>query len=176
MKQTSWVRRDVVLVLIALALGLPRLSAAWSGAVQAEVPSEKSQAAVGYAKHRLWSEFLRQRSVGLETAALPAPTLAEYRQFLAGLGLKRRGDAASLVVLPVVSESRLGRLIEVRLSQAHPPLVLKLYVPGGTITPLPVGTLEIRVDPEGVVSCLAATESEPKLFSYWPVRPLPLLP
>lgn len=176
MNPAPWVRRDVVLVMLALALGLPRLSAAFSLAVRTEAPSEKSQAALGYARQRLWSEFLRERSVGLESTVLPAPTLPEYRHFLAGLGLKRRGDAASLVVLPVLSESRLGRQIEVRLAQAHAPLVLKLYVPEGSATPQPVGMLEIRVDPEGVVSCLAAAESEPKLFSYWPVRPLPLLP
>ena len=176
MNRETWVRRDLVLILLVVALCLPRLSAAWSGVMRSSVPSEKTQAAVGYARQRLWSEFLRERNAGLESVSLPAPTLSEYREYLAGLGLKRRGDAASLVVLPVLSESKIGRLIEVRLSQAHPPLVLMLYVPEGTSSHRPVGSLEIRVDSEGAVSCLAAPESEPALFSYWPLRPTPVLP
>lgn len=176
MNRAPWVRRDLVLILLALALCLPRLSSAWSAALRTNVPSEKAQAAVGYARERLWSEFLRERAATFAGLSLPDPTLLEYRQYLSGLGLKRRGDASTLVVLPVLSESRMSRQIEVVLAQTHPPLLLKLYLPEGTSVSAPVGSLEILVDSEGVVSCMAAPESTPELFSYWPLRPSPLLP
>jgi hypothetical protein len=171
----AWVRSEVALALVALALLAPRLTAFGSGALCEREPDERTKAAVGYAQHRLWSDFLcdREETIG---RALPPPTLTEYRRFLAGLGLVRRGDAAELLVLPLVDESRLGREIEVRLSQAHPPLELRLYVPGESGRPQPVGKLEIRVDADDIVTCVAAPQAEPAMFSYWPVRPTPLLP
>lgn len=171
-----WVQRHVVLVLLGLALFLPRLSAGWSEAMQRDLPDERSQAAVGYARQRLWSDFLRARQLATYSSQLPDPTLAEYREFLSGLGLKRRGDAAALVVLPVLSEAQLSRQIEVRLDQAHPPIRLKLYERDESSSLSPVGCLEIRVDAGNIVSCLPLPESESKFFSYWPLRPSPLLP
>lgn len=175
---SPWVRHELVVVLLALALVLPRLSALGTQAVRAEAPDENCQAAVGYARLRLWSEFVRDRESLIASARFLPPTLSEYRQYLSGLGLRRRGDVATLVVLPLFGqdESRLGPQIEVRLAQSHPPLLLKLYVPGVQGRPKPVGQLEIVVDAEDGVSCLAELEEDARWFSAWPVRPTLLLP
>lgn len=174
----TWVRHELVLVLLGLALLLPRLSGLGSNALQDCPPDESTQAAVGYAKLRLWSEFVRGREELLTAVPVPPPTLGEYRQYLSGLGLRRRGDASTLVVLPLagLDASRIGSEIDVRLTQAHPPLLLSLYVPGEEGRPKPVGQIEIRVNEDNVVSCLTEAHENAKWFSAWPVRPLALLP
>jgi len=170
------VSTEVVLLLVSLALVAPRLANVGSRALCAVNSDERALASLGYAQHRLWSDFLEERSRTGLNAARPEPTLEDYRRFLAGLGLASKGDVISLLVVPVLEESRLSRQIEVRLSQAPSPVVLHLYArdPRGKMHS--VGRLEIREPSGAPLTCLAAPEADSRLLAYWPLRPVPLLP
>lgn len=170
------VRTELALVLLVLSLLAPRLAGLGPKAFTAAFPTESARAAVGYAQHRLWSDFVLARRETVSGRSLPDPTLSEYRHFLAGLGLKRRGDAASLLVWPPLDREKLSEKIEVQLSEARPPLALKVFVADPDGKPQYVGRLEIRVDAFDVVTCWAEAEREPNLLTFWPVRPGPLLP
>jgi hypothetical protein len=166
----------VVLLLVSLALLAPRLAHVGSRALCAVNSDERAMADLGYAQHRLWSDFLEERSPAGLNAARPEPTLAEYRQFLAGLGLRSRGDVISLLVVPVLEEDRLSRQIEVRLSQTPSPVVIHLYARDSLGRTHSVGHLEIREPFGATLACLAAPDAESRLLAYWPLRPVPLLP
>jgi hypothetical protein len=175
-REAPLVRTELALILVGLSLLAPRLTGLGSRTLTAVVPPESARAAVGYAEHRLWTDFLNGRNELLPGRSLPNPTLSEYRQFLAGMGLKRRGDVTSLLVLPGLGEERISDQIEVRLSAISPPLLLKLFVRDSGGQPLCAGQLVIRVDADEGVSCRAEAESAHQLLSFWPVRPGPLLP
>jgi hypothetical protein len=168
------VRTELALIIIGLSLVAPRLAGWGPQAVAVETTPESSQAAVGYAQHRLWYDFLADRE-DLVEHKLPHPTLAEYRAFLRGLGLERRGDECQLIVLSNLDPSRLTERITVRVADARSPLRLDVLVEdGGAIRR--AGRLEIRVNANDHVNCFVQTRASRRIWSSWPIRPQPLLP
>jgi hypothetical protein len=175
-KPPPLVRTELALVLVALSLVAPRLIGKGSTSRLPQVPSELSSATVSYAEERLWSDFLKARSELVKSWVLPEPTLPEYRHFLAGLGLRKRGDVATLFVLPAGESQLESEAIEVQLAEAHPPLVLRLIVKDEANRERLAGHLQIRADAKDVVTCWAEVASENRLLSFWPLRPGPVLP
>jgi hypothetical protein len=167
-------RTELALVIIGLSLVAPRLVGWGPQAVAVEVPPESSQAAVGYAQHRLWFDFLESREA-LVGRKLPEPTLSEYRAYISRLGLRRRGDRCQLFVLSDLDRARMTDRITVRIADSHPPLKLDVlaYDEGKDHR---VGRLEIRVNVDDQVSCFVEAAEVRRIWSFWPIRPQPLLP
>ena len=167
-------RTELVVVMIGLSLVAPRLAGWGPQAVAVETSPESSQAAVGYAQHRLWYDFLEGRH-DLLSQQLPEPTLTEYRAYLSGLGLNRRGDRCQLLVLSDLNPARMTERITVRIANSHPPLRLDVLVDGGGVSRR-AGRLEIRVNAQDQVSCFIKAMESRRIWSFWPIRPQPLLP
>ena len=170
------VRTEITMVIIASALVAPRLAHWGREAATIEVAPEASQAAVGYAQHRLWWDFLAQRSDYLDDHELPPPSLSEYRHFLAGLGLKRTGDRSYLLVPSGLRQARIAAKIDVEFRRSKPPLRVDIFVeePGGSKRR--AGQLEFRVDADFHIQCVPSAVSAVRLWSLWPLRPMPVLP
>lgn len=171
-REAPWVRVELAVLLIGLSLVLPRLAGVGPQAFVADHPQEGDLAAVGYAQHRLWSDFLLARPRGSEHTE---PTLDEYRMFLWDRGLRDRGDRASLVVLPKLDAERLSGEVEVRLTHAGSPLVLDVFVADAHGRSRCAGALEIR-EAGRAITCSSEFQTPRKLLAFWPVRPGPLLP
>lgn len=133
-------------------------------------------AAVGYAKARLWKHFLRSREATFEGHEVPAPTLAEYRQFLRTVGLWELGDEISLMVFPAFERGHQVDRVAVVLARDVDPVELSVALWEKEDRPSPVGLLTIQQSKAGELQCESGQTSRPILWSYWPMTPKPILP
>jgi hypothetical protein len=169
-------RVEILLLLIGIAVLLPQLGGSSRSESLSGARGVYDQAVLQYAKLRLWGDFLEQRQQTLQPHRLPEPSWAEYRVYLNACGLRRRGDAITLYVLPPLDPSAAIDRIRVGLRTAHDPLILEVQVPGPRSHEQRIGQLLVLRGPNGTMQCRIEPSRGLPLWSFWPLRPEPLLP
>jgi hypothetical protein len=165
-----------VALIIVAAMLTPQLNGSRKSEPPNSAPAVRRSAAVGYAKARLWNQFLQSRAAQFEGHELPAPTLAEYRQYLRSVGLWEIGDEVSLMVFPAFEGGHQVDRVEVALSRHSGPIELRVALWENNEGPTPVGALTIQHGKDGDLVCRAEQLARPLLWSYWPITPKPILP
>lgn len=165
-----------VVIMIALALLLPQGLSRTRADSDAHVSDPAAMAAVGYARLRLWTDFLDQRSAHFPGRQLPPPSLTEYRQYLRALGLRRRGDVAMLIVIPALAADRYLDRLRIELVSPHEPIRLAVLLQRHGKHGRKAGSLAVGESPDGSLQCRMEDRQPAQLWSLWPVHPRPLLP
>jgi len=166
---------ELALILIVAALVVPQVIGQVGQAAPAAWTEAYGPAALTYARQRLWSDFLEQRSAAIPGYQLPEPSLGEYRAYLRGRGLERRGDEVVYLILPALHPGHLMDRVQVRMAASADPLRLNVALLQEKDRPVTVGSLHIAAAPSGGLQCLHR-EVGRRLWTYWPIMPQPLLP
>jgi hypothetical protein len=165
-----------VVIIIALALLLPQGLSRTQARSDAYSSDPESMAALGYARLRLWIDFLDQRSAQFPGRELPPPSLTEYRQYLRALGLRRRGDIAMLIVIPALAADRYLDRLRIELDSPNEPIRLSVLLQRYGKHGRKAGSLAVGESPDGSLQCSMEDRQPAQLWSLWPVHPHPLLP
>ena len=107
---------------------------------------------------------------------MPPPSMSEFRAFLSGCGLTRRGDAAMYLVLPALHPDHLLDRVEIKLVETGDPLRLDVSLVDTPERRVTVGSLYVSGRSPGGLQCLNQQAPRGRLWSFWPMTPQPLLP
>jgi hypothetical protein len=165
-----------VVTLIVLALLLPQALERTRAQSAGDTTDVTASAALGYARLRLWADFLEQRAERFPDHELPPPSLTEYRRYLRILGLRRRGDAAMLIVIPALDDMRHVDRLRVELDSPHEPIRLTVFLEPTGERLRRAGSLTIGTTADGSLQCNVEDVPQARIWSLWPVHPRPLLP
>jgi hypothetical protein len=174
--QKPLIRTEVALVLIVTALVVPQMIGRAGQATPTSWTEAHGPAALTYARQRLWSDFLEERSAAIPGYRLPEPSMSEYRAYLRGRGLERQGDAVVYLILPALHPDHLMDRVRVRLATTADPLRLNVALLQEGDRPVTVGSLHIAAATSGGLQCLHREVGTRRLWTYWPITPQPLLP
>lgn len=166
-----------VVLLILGAMAVPRLLAdSHQQALANSGDAVYASAAVGYARARLWDDFLSTRAASASEELPSVPALDEYQTYLESLGLTKTRDVVIMMVFPALHPDHLLDRIRVELVRTTGSAVhLTVTTLTGASPPRRAGTLFIEVGKDGLLSC-RAEEHQESLWSYLPIIPQPILP
>jgi hypothetical protein len=167
---------STVVTIIVIALLLPQAMNRTRAHSRLDPDDTTAAAAVGYARLRVWGDFLEQRAARFPQFQLPAPSLTEYRQYLRSLGLRRRGDAAMLILIPALEDIRPVDRLRVELDSPHEPIRLTVFLEPTGERSRRAGSLAVGETADGSLQCSVERGRRAQLWSLWPVHPRPLLP
>jgi hypothetical protein len=163
------------LALLAVALAVPRFRAHQASI---SAPAEAGALALGaldYARLHLWDQFLKARNEVIPPAQAPTPSLSEYSRYLSSRGLESGGDVMTLYVVGRGPAPPAFDQVQVAYEPDGADVLLHVaMIENGRITP--AGTLRVASGSDGLLWCDSRVAETPRLWSFWPIMPQPLLP